>query len=216
MKSYYYLPQLGITFSTFSAAIYSFSQTSLYRNLGTILLSLPRYGYIIFLPGLLVLIIYLLMFRKWKNLLVIHVLSVLFYLPSALSFSQIDLLLRIGANIENYLSIEATLAIGVLVIIGNLLIYSLNQFKKNGSEMEEKEVSEKRIYEIFSNQSKYLLALIIPSGGIAFFFGLFSLRFRESLSGILSRIPFPHLIVGVGSAITVLLIVIFFASRKSE
>ena len=218
-----YFMQFLIIFSLFSLALYTFTQTSIFSPLITgIEITVSQIPFLIgivsFVPLLLISIIYLVIlvlgvFGGRASLNFVYYSSLVLYLPSALSFSDINWLELFGVSgsIESFLPFELVLLVGMALITCRIFLVNLssivlkkNEFLIRGEE-EVEGISKKMIV-----YSSGVLSLAVV---VAFFAILVLFIGRDTMAEFLLVVPYPMLLVGLGSVFILIIILHYYLKR---
>lgn len=212
-----------ITFSLFSLAFYSFSQTSVFSALVE---SLELFCYrTAFLRGLetvfpllLILSVYglvLVMGAFGGKLNFVYYLSLLLYFPSAFAFSDIDWLELVGSSlvVRSFLSFEQVLFVGLALI--SCRIFLVNLFQANETKKEFLKRGESEVDGLVHKTISYgsgVLGLSIVIGVLGMFVLIIA---GPVVSELLSGVPYPLLLFGFGSSFALILFLYYYLYRES-
>jgi len=214
------LLQLLITVSLFSLAFYSFTQTSIFGQLTTVLQGIGSrlpviQDFVGVLPSIFAIILYVVtlfvgIFGGRRNLNFVYYFSLLLYFPSAFAFAAVNWIEISGTpfHFESFLSFSQVLLLGISLITCRFFLVSLDKINEKKSEFIKR--GETQIEDIGQKLVIYSSTVLGLSVVMAVVAMMVLVIGESALTTAFVNLPYPQLLFGLGSVFVLLAFLYYY------
>jgi len=208
-------------------SLYSFTQTSIFRSLTTLLegfltaTSLIGFSRLVLFSSILLVYVILLIMSLLggeDNIRRIYKLCFLLYLPSALSYSKIDWLsmFNIPIKFESSLPFNYTLILGVSIPTCYLLLIYTAWHKSTHAELTRRGGDVREVSDALSKQVFLSFSIPILCGLASLAAASLFITTEPVLLEFIKDIPYSHLVISACSVLTLLLCTFYYLTQATE